>query len=277
MANVDFEASCDLVGNIIYCSINTDIENSEYAFYIILDGERKATFWYTTRPKIEYNCGNEIFSTYEIVFFVRSNNNDIITKSITKRSNWSICNGILQAVKNLVNENSIIVEFGSGIGSKLLSEFCTVYSIEHDEKFLNLHEDVNYIYAPLVEIKPLLDFNETQWYDIDIIKRNLPSNIDLVLVDGPPEKYGRSGILNHLDMFGKNTIWIVDDVLRQKDQTLANYIALKFGFIQYRFWNFSIITNPNYQIKNLDKINEAALNEYEEKSEVYISNFYPSI
>ena len=72
MANVDFEASCDLVGNIIYCSINTDIENSEYAFYIILDGERKATFWYTTRPKIEYNCGNEIFSTYEIVFFVRS-------------------------------------------------------------------------------------------------------------------------------------------------------------------------------------------------------------
>ena len=79
-------------------------------------------------------------------------------------------------------------------------------------------------------------------------------------------------------MFGKNTIWIVDDVLRQKDQTLANYIALKLRFIQYRFWNFSIITNPNYQIKNLDKINEAALNEYVSQNiEVYISNFYPSI
>ena len=266
-----------MVGKTIYCSIETDIENAEFAFYVILDGERKATFWYTDRPNVEYICGDEVINEYEVVFFIRYGDEEIVSKSINKKTNWSICDGVIEAVRNLVTNDSTIVELGSGLGSKSLAEICTVYSIEHDERFLNLHEDVNYIYAPLVEIKPLLDFNETQWYDIDIIKRNLPSNIDLVLVDGPPEKYGRSGILNHLDMFGKNTIWVVDDVLRQKDQTLANYIALKFGFIQYRFWNFSIITNPNYQIKNLDKINEAALNEYEEKSEVYISNFYPSI
>ena len=78
-------------------------------FTLFLMVKERLHFGIRLDQKIEYNCGNEIFSTYEIVFFVRSNNNDIITKSITKRSNWSICNGILQAVKNLVNENSIIV------------------------------------------------------------------------------------------------------------------------------------------------------------------------
>ena len=105
------------------------------------------------------------------------------------------------------------MELGSGIGSKTLAEICTVYSVEHDERFLDIYESVNYIHAPLIDTEPLLDFNETKWYDIEIIRVNLPNKIDLILVDGPPEKYGRSGILHHLEMLDRNCIWIIDDVL----------------------------------------------------------------
>jgi hypothetical protein len=272
-----FDAFCDMVGKTIYCSIDTDIENAEFAFYVILDGERKATFWYTDRPNVEYICGDEIINKYEIVFFIRYEGEKIISKTITKKTNWSICDGVIEAVRNLVSKDCTIVELGSGMGSKSLAEICTVYSIEHDERFLELHDSVNYIHAPLVEIEPFPEFDEFKWYDAQKVRENLPSKIDLILVDGPPEKYGRSGILNHLDMFGKSCIWIVDDILREKDQKLANYIALKFGHIQYRFWNFSIIASPCLQIKNLEAIYDVALLQLQLKSDYYVSKFYPSI
>ena len=78
-------------------------------------------------------------------------------------------------------------------------------------------------------------------------------------------------------MFGEGCIWIVDDILREKDQKLANYIALKFGYLQYRFWNFSIIASPSLQIKNLEAISDVALVQLQLKSDYYVSKFYPSI
>ena len=271
-----FEPSCDMVGNKIYCSIETDVTNAEFAFYVNIDGERKATFWYTDMSSVEYNCGDQIFNIYEIVFFIRINGEEIVSKSITKKTNWSICDGVIEAVRNLVDENSTILELGSGIGSKRLAEICTVYSVEHDKRFLDIHESVNYIHAPLIDIEPLPDFNEIEWYDGEIIRENLPEKIDLILVDGPPEKYGRSGLLYYLDMFNHSCIWIVDDVLRERDQKLANYISLKFGHIQYRFWNFSIVVSPQKKI-DLSKINAISNQQFNDKSSTYISKYYPSI
>ena len=117
-----FEPSCDMVGNTIYCSIETNVENAEFAFYVNIDNERKATFWYTKMPSVEYNCGDQIVNTYEIVFFIRINGEEIVSKSITRKTNWSICDGVIEAVRNLVDENSTILEFGSGIGSKTLAK-----------------------------------------------------------------------------------------------------------------------------------------------------------
>ena len=48
-----FSPSCEMVGKTIYCQIETDIANAEFAFYVIIDGERKATFWYTDRANID--------------------------------------------------------------------------------------------------------------------------------------------------------------------------------------------------------------------------------
>ena len=273
---LSFEPSCDMVGNTIYCSIETSIINAEFAFYVNIDGERKATFWYDNRPSVEYICGNEIINTYEIVFFIRIGGEEIVSKSITKKTNWSICDGVIEAVRDLVDDKSTILEFGSGIGSKILAEICKVYSVEHDERFLHLHKSVNYIHAPLTGIVPLSEFNETRWYDADKIRVNLPEKIDLILVDGPPEKYGRSGILYHLDMFDESCIWIIDDVLREKDQKLANYISLKFGHIQYRFWNFSILASPTVNI-NLNKIIQTSNKQLKKQTSTYLSKYYPLI
>ena len=80
---LSFEPSCDMVGNTIYCSIETNIINAEFAFYVNIDGERKATFWYDNRPSVEYICGDEIINTYEIVFFIRIGGEEIISKQIS--------------------------------------------------------------------------------------------------------------------------------------------------------------------------------------------------
>lgn len=272
-----FEPSCEMIGKTIYCSIDSDIENSEFAFYVNINGERNATFWYTDRTSIEYSCGNDIIYDYEIVFFIRIDGEKIISKSIKKKTNWSIGEGILQAVKNLLTKESNILELGSGIGSKSLAQICTVYSVEHDSRFINLHDSVNYIYSPLVEIQPFKEFGETKSYDFQIVNDNLPKQIDLVIVDGPPENYGRSGLLHHLEMFDENCIWIIDDVLRMKDQKLANYIALHFKLIQYRFWNFSILIKIPIDNEILSKINSNCLEELNSKSETYMKNYYPSM
>jgi hypothetical protein len=271
-----FEPSCEMVGKTIYCSIDTDIENSEFAFYVNLNEERKATFWYTDNHSIEYSCGEQIIYNFEIVFFIRISGEKIISKSIKKKTSWSICDGVLEAVRNLVDEKSVILELGSGMGSRSLAEICTIFSVEHDERFLDIHQSVNYIHAPLTDIEPLSEFNENKWYDSEAIRKNLPEKIDLVLVDGPPEKYGRSGLLHHLDMFDENCIWIIDDVLREKDQKLANYISFEFDYIQYRFWNFSILSKSSLSGDILDTIKNAAMNSKYSMSKNYVSLYYPN-
>ena len=97
----------------------------------------------------------------------------------------------------------------------------------------------------------------------------------MILVDGPPEKYGRSGLLHHLDMFDENCIWIIDDVLREKDQKIANYIAFKFDYIQYRFWNFSILSKSSLSGDILDTIQNAAIKSKYGMSKNYVSLYYP--
>ena len=219
---------------------------------------------------------NTSIKEYEIIFFIRIGGEEIVSKSIIKKTNWSICDGVLEAVRSLVDEKSVILEFGSGMGSRSLAEICTIFSVEHDERFLDIHESVNYIHAPLTDIEPLWEFNENKWYNSEAIRKNLPGKIDLVIVDGPPEKYGRSGLLHHLDMFDENCIWIIDDVLREKDQKLANYISFEFDYIQYRFWNFSILSKSSLSGDILDTIQNAAINSKYNMSKKYVSLYYPN-
>ena len=78
-------------------------------------------------------------------------------------------------------------------------------------------------------------------------------------------------------MFDENCIWIIDDVLREKDQKLANYISLKFGFIQYRFWNFSILSYYYLSEDILQTIHDASKKEMNKMSKHYMNKYYPAI
>lgn len=271
----DFSYSNHFIGQNLHCIIECDNEEDQYAFYVELEGKAIQKYWYSSENSIVHDCGTDIIHTYVITYFVKKDNGQISSIRKQYRTNWSLCDGAIEAVKQLSNFKSNTLEFGSGYGSSLVSKFTNLFSVEHDETFLGKFSDVNYIYAPLESVRPLSGFDETSWYNAEVIKNNLPKNCNLVIVDGPPEKYGRSGLLRHLNLFSSKTIWVIDDVLREKDQLLANIIALHFSLIQYRFWNFSILTEAPLKEKQLLSIHNASLNSKANISKAYINGYYP--
>lgn len=273
---VDFTTSCNYSRNVLYCNIMSNIKDLQFAFYVEVNGVQKKKFWYSKRSSVEYDCEKEIVHEYKITFFLREKNGDITTKILIKKTNWRVCEGIDETIRLLVHESSDLLEFGSGKGSESLSKYCSVQCIEHDSRFLDLFPSITYIHAPLTEVKPLPEFDETSWYDFTKIEHKLKTKYDIILVDGPPAEYGRSGILLHLDRLDLAEIWIIDDVLRSNDQSIANYIALQLEMIQYRFWNFSILCKKAIPNSILQKIRIATSNSFLNESEEYISQYYPS-
>ncbi|MAS80648.1 MAG: hypothetical protein CMA28_03405 [Euryarchaeota archaeon] len=192
-------------------------------------------------------------------------------------SDWAICRGVLEAIRALCQskENPVIVELGSGKGTEALTNFGKVYSVEHDEAWILNFEGVDYIHSPLTEINPISGFNHLQWYDSQIMFNHLPSSYDLLLVDGPPGSVGRSGILNHLDSVPDDVIWIIDDTLRTEEGHLSDTIAISKSMLQYRFWNFSILSRMPIEANTIDQIRHISYSVMQEKSDAKIQFFYP--
>ncbi len=142
---------------------------------------------------------------------------------------------------------------------------------------MNKYESVNYIHAPLIDIEPLPEFGESKWYDIEKIKPNLPPKIDFIIVDGPPEQIGCSGLLYCLNHFSNGSVWVIDYVLREKDQKLANCIAFKFGNFKHRFRTFFNIPKNEIEKEKLTIIKNRSLNCLENKSSMYIEDYFPSV
>ena len=273
---VDFTTSCNYSRNVLYCNIESEIEGLEFAFYVEVNGIQKKKFWYSLVNSIEYDCEDEIVHEYRITYFIREKNGKITTSILHKKTNWAICEGVSETIRLLVNKSSNLLELGSGKGSESLANHCSVQCIEHDSRFLNLFSSITYIHAPLSKIDPLPEFNEKVWYDFTKIEKELKTQYDIILVDGPPAEFGRSGILLHLDKLDLAKVWIIDDVLRAKDQLIANYIALELKMIQYRFWNFSILSQKPISSSILDKIHTAANKCLSNESKEYILQYYPS-
>jgi hypothetical protein len=122
-----------------------------------------------------------------------------------------------EKIYSILPEQSTILELGSGYTSSILSKYYNVYSVEHDMVWLNKAK-TNYIYAPLVKQK---NFN-TPWYDTNILKKQLPSEYNLILIDGPPaglhKEEVRHGFYYNIDIFKvDNCIIIFDDIQRPGD------------------------------------------------------------
>lgn len=127
---------------------------------------------------------------------------------------WSISEELFKYIRNVLPEGSTILELGSGWGTGELAKWYIMYSVENDPKWLNKY-NTHYIYAPIVN----------GWYDTKVLKKELPREYDLLLIDGPLATIGRSKFFDNIHLFNTNVTMIFDDVNRKPELDLFNKVA----------------------------------------------------
>lgn len=122
---------------------------------------------------------------------------------------------------------STILELGSGEGTRILSEFYKMKSIEEEPTYVNKYKST-YFYVPIVSVKgKYAEFPEDKiWYDETMFKLAMKraGQFDCLLVDGP--KGYRGGLyynFKQLDL--SNKLIIFDDVHDQQHFHLMELIA----------------------------------------------------
>ena len=275
MPDIDIATSCFFLNNAIHCSIISEVQGLEYAYYININGEGRQVLYYPQPSELAFSCEGQLVDFFEVTFFARDEHGNIHSKSQIKRTPWSLCDAAIFTILQLTNINSTIIELGSGYGSTLISKNRNLISVEHDEKFVSRFQELNYVHAPLITLQNSVGAAK-KWYDPKAIKDGIPSNHDMIILDGPPAEVGREGILSNLSLFDSNAIWIVDDVVRNSEQNIANAIALHFSLLQYKFWNFSILTKKPLESEKLLAIKKKSHEEYLSKPRQYLENYFTS-
>lgn len=150
-----------------------------------------------------------------------------------------------------VAKNKVILELGSGEGSSVLaSRGWTIYSIEHSKDWMDKYDRVNYIYSPIKQHKEVEGLKGVEWYNPDYLQ-DLPDH-DVIIVDGPPGNYGRTGLYKYFNLFNKDAMWIFDDIHRQNERTLIHRIARKKLQRPYmveagHITDYGVILPPNWK------------------------------
>ena len=128
-------------------------------------------------------------------------------------------------LKNLPKGKTIL-ELGSGKGTVELTKHWKVYSIEHSKKWLGYAEKSNYIYTPIISYGKKKQYD---WYDREIIKKKIPKEYDLLLVDGPTGNIGRKGFLRNIGLFKMNIPIIIDDTQREQYVNICDFIVENYN------------------------------------------------
>lgn len=150
---------------------------------------------------------------------------------------WMMPQEAFEWIENNIPPGSKILEFGSGKGTERLAENYTLFSIEHDPEWMNKFNS-NYIYAPIKLYEQDSQRKGIGWYEIEIIKENLPEDdFSLIIIDGPPASIGREGIMNHLWILEKSDYILIDDLQREKEFELSQMIAKECGLKCLHFSN----------------------------------------
>ena len=131
---------------------------------------------------------------------------------------WMLPEEVFDWINGNVVAGSLILEFGSGNGSKILSKKYDLISIEHDKKWLNMSIG-RYIHAEIIENHYSTEFSQKGWYNSEKIT-DLPSSVELIIVDGPPGEIGRAGILDFLNNLPTAKWILVDDTDRPDEKAL---------------------------------------------------------
>lgn len=166
----------------------------------------------------------------------------------------SIEESLYKYLRRILPEGQIILELGSGWGTTQLTKHWEVISIEHDKFYFEKLTNPC-IYAPLVEHKPIRGTRGPhEWYDRDILTKELRLlNYDLLLVDGPPGAT-RSGIIKYIELFDSEAIIVFDDLQRKEDRRIINSVAAKLEkpYVVYPHLDgkpFGVINDPHYREK----------------------------
>ena len=123
---------------------------------------------------------------------------------------WAISTELFKWIRENFTKGSTILELGSGTGTIDLCKHYTMYSVEHNPRFVGLAAS-NYIYAPIKD----------GWYDTEVLKKMLPDRYDLIIVDGPPRRIGRQGFFDNLSLFRHDVPIVFDDTQRPEEYALA--------------------------------------------------------
>jgi len=140
-------------------------------------------------------------------------------------------------IKEHLPSGSHILELGSGdVSTQHLSKTYRMTSVEDKAEFLNRHPS-RYIHAPLVN----------GWFDTAVLETQLPSDYDLILVDGPVGSEPRAGFIKNLRLFKTNVPIIVDDTWREVEKQMAVDLAVELGgeLIVDEHWSVLVPNQPD--------------------------------
>lgn len=122
-----------------------------------------------------------------------------------------------QYILDKIPEGSNVIELGSGFCStKAFSLFYKVWSVDHCEDYLNLVKGVNYKFADNKG-------SNENWYDRKALVGFFPDKKTqaLIFIDG----LHRQGILDNLDLFNPDAMYIVHDTYREEEIQLTHDLA----------------------------------------------------
>jgi len=134
---------------------------------------------------------------------------------------WSISFELYSWVRDNLGGGGRILELGSGAGTIKLLDYYTVYSIEHNGKWLDLDKRGKYIWCPIV------DYGTYKWYNRDTLRAGMPGDYDLILVDGPTAPIGRWGFVKNIHLFKTDIPIILDDTNREPERLMAEVLAFE--------------------------------------------------
>ena len=124
---------------------------------------------------------------------------------------------------------SVFLELGSGKGTRKLVEHFDVYTVEHDPQYVGSVPGAKYIHAPLRPVPHNVAWKRfpalTEWYDVDVLRRELPKSYAAVLVDGPPNSFRRAGFYVYYSLFDPTAVVFLDDVGRENESRMLRLFA----------------------------------------------------
>lgn len=130
---------------------------------------------------------------------------------------WGIEESLFCQIVARLPKGGTLLELGSGQVSSELSKVFTVYSIEHDKRYLGKY-DTNYIYVPTA----------SDWYDWEILRDLMPKRYDGILIDGPDSPC-RPNFRKYLSIFDVSKVMFIDDTQESYIKEFAVLLSKEVG------------------------------------------------